>query len=140
LACRSPLATAAISPWMEIERVAEAVELGLRLALGGLDHERAGDGEGHRRRVIAVVHEALGDVLDLEAVLLPRAELEDALVGDEPRGALVEHGEERLEALGDVVGVEDGELRGAREAVGAHHADIHPGDDEDAGAAPRARR
>src|SRR6187455_1695538 len=62
------------------ERIAEAVELGLRLALGRLDHERAGDGEGHRRGVIAIVHQALRDVLDLEAVLLPRAEFEDALV------------------------------------------------------------
>ena len=63
---------------------------------------------------IAVIHEALRDVLDLEAVLFPRAELEDALVRDEAAGAAVEHGEKLLEALGDVVGVEDGDLGGAR--------------------------
>jgi hypothetical protein len=85
----------------------------LRFALGGLDHERAGDREGHGRRVVAIVHEALRGVFDLEAVFLPRAEIDDALVGDEAALPLVEHGEERLEALGDVVGVEDGELRRA---------------------------
>ena len=48
-------------------RVAEPVDLVEVLALGRLDHERARDGEGHRRRVEAVVDEALGDVVDGDA-------------------------------------------------------------------------
>jgi hypothetical protein len=67
------------------------VELGLGLALGRLDHQRAGDGEGHRRGVEAVVHEALGDVGDGDAGgLLEGAHVEDALVSDEALLALVE--------------------------------------------------
>ena len=31
---------------------------------GGLDHQRPDDGKRHRRRVEAVVHQALGHVLD----------------------------------------------------------------------------
>ena len=45
-------------------RVAEPVELGQVLALGRLDHQRAGHRERHRRRVEAVVDQPLGDVVD----------------------------------------------------------------------------
>ena len=45
------------------ERVAEAIELVLRLTLGRLDHHRAGNREGHRRGVEAVVHQPLRHVL-----------------------------------------------------------------------------
>ena len=121
-------------------RVAEAVELALRFALGGLDHERAGDGEGHRGRMVAVIHEALGGIFDFEAVFFPRAEIDDALVGDEAGVAAVEDREIGREAGGDVVGFEDRVLGRLGEAVGAHHADIHPGDDEDGGGAVRCRR
>src|SRR5258708_18983531 len=96
------------------ERAAETVELGLGFALGRLDHERAGDGERHCRRVVAVVDQAVRHVLDLDPVLLPRAELEDAFKREATTGTLVEDGEMVLQALGNVVGVEDGELRGAR--------------------------
>jgi hypothetical protein len=63
------------------QRIAEAIQLGLGLALGRLDHQRAGHREAHRRRVEAEVHEALGDVLDLDAAgLLEVAAVEDELV------------------------------------------------------------
>src|SRR3546814_1756534 len=42
--------------------VAEAVELDLALALGRLDHQRAGDREAHGRGVEAEVDQPLGDV------------------------------------------------------------------------------
>ena len=64
--------------------VAEPVELGEVLALGGLDHQRAGDRERHRRRVEAEVDESLGDVLGRDAGGRgDRTQVEDALVGDE---------------------------------------------------------
>ena len=40
----------------------EAVEFGFALALGRLDHQRAGNGEGDGRGVEALVHQAFGDV------------------------------------------------------------------------------
>ncbi len=52
----------------------------------------------------------------------------------------VEHRVVRLEALGDVVGVEDGHLGGPAQPVGAHHADVRPRDGQDAGRAPRGGR
>ena len=121
-------------------RVAETIELGLRLAFGRLDHECAGDGERHGRRVVAVIHEALGGVVDFEPVFFPAAQVHDALVGDEAGGAAIEDGEKRIEALGDVVGVEDGDLGGGGETGRAHHANIHPRDNEDGGGAERSRR
>ena len=69
-------------------RVAEAVELGEVLRLGRLDHQRARHRERHRRRVEAVVDEALGDVVDGDAGgLRDRAQVEDALVRDQARRA-----------------------------------------------------
>ena len=119
------------------EGVAEPVELAAVFGFGGLDHEGAGDGPGHGGSVVTIVHETLGDVLDADARnVLEGAEVEDAFVGDEAAAAFVEHGEEGGEAVGDVVGVEDGPLGGEGQAGGSHHADIHPGNGEDAGAAP----
>ena len=55
------------------------------LRLRRLDHQRAGDGERHRRRVEAVVDQALGDVVDGHArVVRDRPQVDDALVRDEP--------------------------------------------------------
>ena len=45
-------------------RVDEPVELAEVLGFGRLDHQRARDRERHRRRVEAVVHEPLRDVVD----------------------------------------------------------------------------
>jgi len=61
--------------------------------------------------VVPVVHQALGDVLGLDPVPLPGPQVDDALVGDEPRGPAVEDGKELAQPVRDVVGVED---RGAR--------------------------
>ncbi len=113
--------------------VTEAVEFGFGFAFGGFDHEGAADGPGHGGGVVAVVHEAFGDVFDGDVFEV--AEVEDALVGDEAVGALIEGGEVGGEAFGDVVGVEDGEA-GGFDDVGSHHGEVHPGDGQDAGAAP----
>ena len=84
----SPAATRSISRADADHRVDEAVDLAQVLRLGRLDHERAGDGEAHRRRVQAEVDQALGDVLDRDAGLLrDRPQVEDALVRDERRSA-----------------------------------------------------
>src|SRR5690606_24697394 len=92
-------------------------------------------------RVEAVVHQALGDILggDAEARLeVPH--VEDALVGNPPPGALVEHRKVRLEPRGDVVRVEDGVFAREANAAPAHHPQVHPGDGEDRGAAVWRRR
>ena len=85
----------------------------------------------------AVIHQPLGHVFDSTPALLQRAQIEDALVRDEAVPAFEEHREISVQPLGDVIGVEDGELRRLGQAVRAHHADVHPRDGEDAGAAPR---
>ncbi len=83
----------------------------------------------------AVIHEALGEVFDGDG--LEAAQVEDALVGDEAGRALVENRIVLGEAAGDVVGVEDGELRGFGQSRRSHGGDVHPGNREDARAAPR---
>ena len=97
-------------------RVAEAVELVERLALGRLDHQRAGDREAQRRRVEAVVDQALGDVFGADAAraagrVLQRPQVEDALVRD---AAALDAGDVAAvvqlvvvgQARGDVVGAD----------------------------------
>ena len=113
-----PSSTARISSRMRDHRLAEAVELLLRLALGRLHHQRAGDGEAHGRRVEAVVHQPLGDVVHLDARgALHAARVEDALVRDAPALAAVEDREVRVQPVGDVVRVEDGDLARALQPV-----------------------
>lgn len=122
------------------ERIAESIQLGLGFAFGGFDHERARHGERHGRRVVAIIDQTLGNVFNFDAFLFPRAKLEDAFVGDEIFGSLVEDGETILQTLGDVVGVEDRNLCRTSEAVWAHHANIHPRDDQDARRTERGSR
>ena len=102
----SPAPTASISLADGDHRLAEAVELGQRLALGRLDHQRAGHREAHRRRVEAVVDQPLGDVVDGDAGRLgDRPQVEDALVGDEAvRRPCTAPGSARRSRRGDVVG------------------------------------
>ena len=64
-----PSSTSRISSRIAIIASQKRSSSALRLALGRLDHQRARHREGHRRRVEAVVHQALGDVLDLDAGL-----------------------------------------------------------------------
>ena len=122
-------------------RLAEAVELRLRLRLRGLDHQRAGHGEAHGRRVEAVVHEALRDVLHLDTCgRLERTRVDDALMCHAAVLPLVEHLVVPLQLVRDVVRVEDRDLGGLGEALTAHHVDVHHRDRENACAAPGCRR
>ena len=85
----------------------------------------------------AVIHEALGDILHLDAcTIFPLPQIEDTLVRNGAVGALVEDREEGFEALGNVVGIKDGDGTRRGKPIGPHHAEIHPADDADAGASP----
>nr|GEZ22423.1 hypothetical protein [Tanacetum cinerariifolium] len=119
-------------------RVTEAIQFLFGFALGRLDHQRAGNREGHGRRVEAEVDQAFGDVIYANATgFLQRAQVEDAFVRDQAVAAGVKHRVVLFQATGDVVGVENRQLRSALETFAAHHADVHPGDRQDARAAER---
>ena len=93
-------------------RVAEAVELAEVLALGRLDHQRAGHREAHRRCVEAVVDQPLRHVVDRHTARAgDRTQVDDALVGDPAVGAGVEHRVVVGEPGGDVVGRRDRDVR-----------------------------
>ena len=122
-------------------RVAESVEFRLRLALGGLDHERSGDRPAHGGAVEAVVHESLGHVVDLDSRgLVEGAAVDDELVGAATVLVGVEDVEVAGEPGGHVVGVEDRDLGRSGQSLAAHHRDVHPGDREDARRSVRRRR
>ncbi|VUC29849.1 unnamed protein product [Clonostachys rosea] len=119
------------------EGVAEAVELLAGLGLGGLDHEGARDGEAHGGGVEAVVLEALGHVGGLDAGgLLEGADVEDELVGAAAVLVGVDDAVVGEEAGHDVVCVEEGDARLAREPFAAHHEDVGVADGQDGRAAP----
>ena len=116
---------------------AESVQLVTRFALSRFDHQCAGDGERHSGGMKAVVHQSLGDVVHLQAVVLQRASVEYALVGHPPFSASVENRIGVFKASGDIVGTKNGDAGGFGEPAAAHHGDIGVGDWQDAGAAPR---
>ena len=110
------------------ESVAESIELRLGLGLGRLNHQRTGDRPRHRRRVETVIHQALRDVRDFDAGgILDRAHVEDELVRARVVLAAEEHRVVILQALGHVVGVQDGALRRVRQTFGTHHSDVREG-------------
>ena len=83
----------------------QAVQLLLRLALGWLDHQGSRHREGGRRRVEAVVHQALGDVFDLDTgALLGLAGNQYEFVGDPVPGPRWAHGNVRRRHLAAVGG------------------------------------
>lgn len=119
------------------QRIAEAVELLLALALRGLNHERVRHRPRHSRGMESVVLKTLRHVDGLDARrVLELADIEDEFVGAAAVVVRVDDGVVWLEAREDVVCVEEGYLRGLREADGAHHLDVGPADGQDARAAP----
>ena len=118
-------------------RIHEAIELLARLALRGLDHERAGYWERHRGRMEAVIDDPLGNVLHFDSGRgLERPHVENALVGDESMIAGVEHRVVVLEPVGDVIGAEDRDLRRLGQSFLSHQCDVGPGDRQDRRTAP----
>ena len=116
-------------------RVAKTVQLSLRFALRRLDHERAGNRPGQRRRVKTVIHQPLGHVLGGD--ILEPAQIQNALVRDQIAMTAIKRREIILQPPGDVVRVQDGKLGGLGQAVRAHHGNVHPRNRQDARAAPR---
>ncbi|CAI8728808.1 putative metal-dependent RNase [Pseudomonas sp. IT-P218] len=120
--------------------VAEAVQFFPGFAFGRLDHQRARYREGHGRGVEAKIDQALGDVIDADAAAVFQwAQVEDAFMRDQAVAAGVQHWIVLFQATGNVVGVEDCQLRSTLETRAAHHADVHPGDRQNARAAERCR-
>lgn len=119
------------------ERVAEAVEFFEGLTLGGLDHEGARNRPTHGRGMEAEVHEPFGHIFHFNTGTgFPFPQIDNALMGHPSVVSPIEDWEEWMQAMGDVVGIQDGQLGGAGEAIGTHHGQIHPGNDIEAGTAP----
>ncbi|MNC04457.1 hypothetical protein D3C75_518960 [compost metagenome] len=88
----------------------------------------------------AEVDQALGDVIDTDAAAVFQwTQVEDALVRHQAVAAGVQHWIVLFQATGDVVGIEDRQLRSTLEARATHHTNVHPGDRQDARAAERCR-
>src|SRR5581483_9030277 len=126
------LSLAPLRPHDEIaKRGHEQVERGLRFGLGRLDQERTVDDqrEIHGHRVEALVDHRLGEVERGDAGAFQEAVVEKRLVHAWPVAEGLTH--QVGEPGPDVVGVEDGILRGLPHAVGAvrqhvaHRADEH---------------
>src|SRR5262245_27387932 len=106
-------------------RFAEAVQLVLRLALGGLDHDGPRDRKRDRGGMETVVHQPLGDVqLVYPARLLQGPEVKDHLVRDAAVLARIEHGEVRLQACLHIVRVENCVARRIGHPVSAEHLHV----------------
>ena len=121
-------------------RLAESIELLLRLAFRRLDHEGARHRERHGRRVESIVHQPLGDILDIySARLLHYPRVDDALVRHRSVCAFVQHREMRLQSLRDVIRIEDCDLRRVLQPIAAHQLDVGVRDRQNARASPWSR-
>ena len=84
----------------------------------------------------AVVHQPFGQVINLQAdAALEGAQIENAFVGHPTIGAPKQHRKVGIQALGNHIGRQQGHLTGSAQAASSHHADVHPADRQDAGAA-----
>src|SRR5512144_696918 len=86
----------------------------------------------------AVIHQTLRHVFDFNACTSPLAQVDYAFVGDEAMFALEKNGKVRFQPFGDVICVENRDLARAFQSRGAHHANVHPRDGQNTGAAPRS--
>lgn len=115
---------------------AEAFEFFERFAFRGFDHESACDGEGHGGGVEAEIDKSFNDIIDTDvSFFVHGSSIDDAFMRNESLVAGIEDWVMLFEAFGDIVCVEDCDLRGEFQSVGAHHADVHPRDWQDACAA-----
>ena len=122
-------------------RLTKAVDLGFALAFGRLDHQGAGHGKRHGRRVEAKIDQAFGDILDADAGgLFQRPQVDDALMGDQPVRPGVKDWVVVDQTAGDVIGVQDCHLGRQAQTLAAHHSHIHPRNRQDRGAAVGRRR
>ena len=124
-------------PWMAIIGVAEAIQLRFGFALRGLDHQRARHRPGNRRRVKAVIHQALGHVFNCHA-----GTAADPGCTREPRGHSGRGTAPGIvrQPAGDVIRVEDRHFGRLGESRRSHRRDLHPRNRQNAGAAPRRGR
>ena len=87
------------------------------------------------------IHQPLGDVLHHDpAALLERPAVDDELVGDQAGGPGIEDVVVAGEALGHVVGVQDGDLARLGEPRSAEQRNVDPADGQDARASVGGRR
>ena len=123
------------------QRIDEAVEFGFAFRLGRLDHQRAVNREGERRGVVAEVHQALGDIVLVDARLfLHLAAFENQLVADAPFRAGIDNSVSVFEASRQVVGIQDGHFCIHRQTFCPAEADISVGNWQDTRAAERSGR
>jgi hypothetical protein len=114
-------------------RVAEPIEFALGFGFGGLDHEGAGDGKTHGRRVKSIIDQAFGNVIHGDAAtVLELARIDDALMGHASFGVAVQHRKMRIEPLRDVVRGENGNLAGTFQTGAAHQSNVRISDGQDA--------
>ena len=109
--------------------IAEAIQLGQRLRLGRFNHERTVYGEGERRRMVAVVHESLGDIGLGDTDLVELAAVEYQLVPYPSLLAGIDDAVCIAQTSRQIVGRENSSCCSVTQAFGTHHCDVTVGDE-----------
>ena len=115
----------------------KAVKFLFGFAFCGFDHNGPWNGETHSRRMVSVIHQALGNVRNLHADLLERTAVQDHFMSHSPFVSTVQHIKMIAQAGLQIARIEQGDLRRALQTSGSKHADIGVADDQDETAAPR---
>ena len=70
----------------------------------------------------AVVHQSLGDVIDIDAgISLQWSQIEDAFMGNTARGTTEQHREVVIETVGQIIGRQQRHGTGLTESIRPHH-------------------
>ena len=83
----------------------------------------------------SVIHQSLRHIFHFDAGAFPIAQIKNAFVGDETAFAFEQDWKITIESFCDVIRVQDRDFRGAFQSLGTHHANVHPRDGENDGAA-----
>ena len=80
----------------------------------------------------SVIHQPFGDIVyaQMRGVLYWPG-IDDAFVSDQTAGPCIEDFEMPVQFAGDIIGIEDGNLRCLDQTLPPHHGDICPGNWQD---------
>ena len=107
----------------------EVVEFGQTFALGRLNHQRAVHRERERRSMVAKVHQTFGNIILADTGLFVQlTALENHFMAHRAVLATINRAVGILKACSQIVGAENGNLRGTRQTLNTHHTDVTVGD------------
>ena len=89
----------------------------------------------------SIINKTLGNIINANTyIIFNRSHIENTFVGNSAIGAGIEHLIMVLQSIGHIVGIQNGHFGCLLKTRATHHADIHPSNRQNTGAAKGCRR